>query len=198
VKQGIPSSEERKVLVRVLDANLVIGCGDNGDLIVDGDDPRVVSRVYTYMHSNLISRGWTLTDVLRVAHQTAEEFHGEVLDIENILGRIRQGWIRLLKANLMGDPAHTLGQRMNEFMPCRGISVTVQATPHHVLHDTAVVFDLGDPQYLIARRPNKRRWRARWERLTRVSFTYSEPPPEWLHAKMLKQAISSGKRPSQR
>ena len=37
-------------------------------------------------------------------------------------------------------------------------------------------FDLSDPEYLIVEPSNKKRWRARRERLT----DYFEPPDDWL------------------
>ena len=67
-----------------------------------------------------------MSDALRVADSVAKQFHGEVLGREDLLNGIRNGWIRLLVANLMADPAQSHGQRMNEFRPHRGLSVTIE------------------------------------------------------------------------
>lgn len=167
---------ERSVQIRLRDAVFSITCNDDGDIEVQGDRSDIARTLIHYVHEKLMFRGRSLSDALRVARKLAKEYRAEVLDFEGVRERIRTGWIELLKANLLGDPAQCYGERMNEFLPWRGMIITIEAGLRHV--HAAGVIDLSDPEYLIvgANRP----WRARWEHLTRISFSYTEPPSEWL------------------
>jgi len=196
MESGRSLLEGRKIRIRMDDAELTIACADDGELAVSGgpSDSHLVALVYDYMYENLLSRGSTLSDVLRVAKRIAQAFNGEVLDLENVLEFVRRGWIRLLVANLMADPSQSIGERMNEFRAHRGLSVTVEATPNHVVHCRHAMVDIGDPQFLIVWRTDKPRWRARWERITRISFSYLEPPSQWLQDDKMKTAVVQRKR----
>lgn len=175
------------VQIRLWDAVVSITCNADGDIELRSERSDVVGILDHYIHEKLLLRGRTRSDALRVALQIAKEFKefgAKVVDLKSVRASIRNGWVRLLKANLMGDPAQSYGQRMHEFYTWRGLVVTIEAGSHHVLHTGGPIywacFDLGDPKYLIVQPSNKKRWRARWERLTRVSFAYFEAPSDWL------------------
>jgi len=180
-----------EIRVRIDGAELTFACVDDGDLQVGGgrSDSHVVALVFDYLHENLLSHGRTMSDALRAADCFAKQFHGEVLGREDLLNCIRNRWIRLLVANLMADPAQSHGQRMNEFRPHRGLSVTIESTPLHVVHSSIAMVDIGNPEFLIVWRTALPRWRARWERLTRILICYSEPPSEWLQEDKMRTAI---------
>jgi hypothetical protein len=180
---------DTKVSIRVFSSLLTIACGYDGDLVVTGDRPDVAAIVHTHMLKNLLSRGRTLSDALRIAKAIAQTFDGEILDLAIVLDLIREGWTRLLVANLMADPSQSHGERMNEFHACRGLVITIEATPHHVVHCSSATIDIGDQQFLVVWRLDKPRWRARWENLTGVSFSYSEPPPKWLQEEAMKKVM---------
>jgi hypothetical protein len=84
---------------------------------------------------------------------------------------------------------------MHQFLPWRGLVVAIEAGSHHVLHAGGPIygatFDLSNTEYLIVQPSHKKRWRARWERLTKVSFGYFEPPSDWLAELMTKQTMGS-------
>jgi hypothetical protein len=179
-------SSDSPVHVRIWDVLVNIAARSDGEIVVTGERSDVALVVSLFIHKNSLSRGWTQSDALRVALKIAEHFHAEVLDVEAIRANIRNGWIRLLEANLMAEPSQSYGARLDEFLTWRGLSVTIAAGSHSVLNcggpRYGACFVLSDSEYLIVRPSNEKPWRARWESLTRISFSYFEPPPVWLNA----------------
>ena len=125
---------ESAVRIRLWDATVTLSSSDTGDLLVTGESPAVVDLVNCYIHDKLLFRGHTLSDRLRAALEIAKAFHGDVVDLEGVRAFIRIGWVRLLKSNLVGEPAQCYGARLNEFLTWRGLVVTLDAGSHHVRH----------------------------------------------------------------
>ena len=184
---GLPRSAvepESAVRIRLWDAMVTLASSDTGDLLVTGESPAVVDLVNCYIHDKLLFRGRTLSDRLRAALEIAKAFNGDVADLEDVRAFIRNGWVRLLKSNLVGEPVQCYGARLNEFLTWRGLDVTLEAGSHHVRHYGGPYYQahfyVNDPAYLTVQRSDGTRRRWRWERLTRISFGYIEPPPSGL------------------
>ena len=173
---------ESSVQIRLWDAEISICSNANGDIEVSGERNDVVGIVTHYIHEKLLVRGRTRSDALRVAREITKEFDAEMVNFEGVRRDIRNAWIELLKANLVGEAAQCYGQRMHEFQTWRGLAVMVKAGSHHVLHCggplSMACFDLSDGERIIVQRSNKKPWSARWEDVTQISFSYFEPPPE--------------------
>jgi hypothetical protein len=172
------------VRFKIAETTLTIACSGSGDLILTGDRTdsigrRKVGELTHYIHENLISRGWTLSDELRVAQKIIKQFGGEILGYDKIRESIRRSWMKLLKRHLMPDPAQLYGKRSQEYLTTWFLLVKVQAGETYVAHTGGPhyhgKFYLGNPDYLVVYRTNKRPWRARWERITRIEFSYLEP-----------------------
>jgi hypothetical protein len=81
-----------------LDAIVSITCDADGNIVARGERSDVVNMLNYHIHENLLLRGRTLSDALRVARKIEKEFGAEIVDLRTVLASIRNGWLRLLEA----------------------------------------------------------------------------------------------------
>jgi hypothetical protein len=100
----------------------------------------------------------------------------------------RDGWSRLLKLFLMGDPSQSRGERCDEFLTHRGLIVGVWSGQRRYQGSQ---FDLGNKDYLILTRMIRwKQWKIRWEKISKIDLQYTEAPS----AKFL-ELIRMGRQP---
>src|SRR5579862_3781271 len=94
------------VQFRIWDAVVSIGYNTNGEIVAEGEPSDALVLLAHYIRENSF-RGCTRSDALKVAFKIAKHFSTEIPDLYGVRASIRGAWIRLLKTNLMGEPAQT-------------------------------------------------------------------------------------------
>jgi hypothetical protein len=136
----------------------------------------------------MIEKCWTggsfLNDGLFLARRVAKELGNcEIVDADNIVRTIREGWIQLLRDHLMPDPgAHlgthlhnlTTGKRLGCKIETRSAKLSLRAghgrTRFWSVSGTVYV---GDPAFLRFTSQQ-----VAWERIESIRFSYFSPTLE--------------------
>jgi hypothetical protein len=138
-------------------------------------------------------RGWFLGDELFLARRIVKVLRDyQVVDVDAVVRELREGWIRLLRDNLMPDPGYLIGERLDDLteweglvceIEARGARPSLAAGPAHTCRWPASGFvHVGDPKFLRfgsgigSTGPRPRR--VMWERVVRIHFSYSRPTPD--------------------
>jgi hypothetical protein len=138
------------VRFKITEAILTIARSGSADLILTGDRTDSIAQVEVaevthFLHESLMSRGWTVSDELRVAQKIIEHFGGEILDRDKIRETIRRSWMKLLKRHLVPEPAQSYGHRKQEYLTTWYLFVGGQAgqTVHTGGPHAHAAFNLG-------------------------------------------------------
>jgi hypothetical protein len=113
----------------------------------------------------------------RVVRRVAKRFAGTVVEQERVVAALRQGWIRLLKLNLVPDVGS-----MDYFSPAGlRIHIATMASTKRTFYDGFVFFKLDDPKYLIATKnsPEYKLSKIPWDQIVEIGLFYTNPPTDF-------------------
>jgi hypothetical protein len=170
----------------------------DGEFKWSGDTP-TANIATEIMHEKGWTRGRFLNDELFLVRRVVKvlgDCEVEVVDAELIVKSLREGWIQLLRDNLLPDPAAHLGRGLDDLtrwngsvcqIEARGATLsTADGRAHTRRWPVNGVVSVGDPQFLrftsrIGTTVQRVRFPIRavmWERIVCVHFSHSTPPPE--------------------
>jgi hypothetical protein len=128
-------------------------------------------------------RGWSLSAELDVARGVASVLGNcEIIDADSIVKTLREGWVQVLRDNLMPDP--NPDEKPDNLHVWTGLECQIE-TRGPKLHRWIVdgVVQIGDPKLLRFPSPIKtggklRHLRVLWERIVCIHFSQRSPTPE--------------------
>lgn len=171
-----------------------VSARESGDFEWSGD-PATASLATRIMHDNAWTWGRFLSDELFLVRRVAKLLGNcEVVDADSIAESLREGWVQLLRDNLMPDA--DLGLRIDDLIAWRGLGCQIEARGAKLslayghaptrLWPVSGVVSVRDPTLLrFASQIGKTAQNVRrpvrsvmWERIVCVHFSHSVPTPE--------------------
>ena len=184
------------VSLRHRGCTVTIKANEEGEFECSGDAPSV-ARARAIMHQNDWTRGRFLSDELFVVRRVAHEIGDcEVVDEGLVVNSLRDGWIQLLRENLLSDPAAHLGKHLDDLttgyrLRCRvetRATALSQSCGSARVHSWPVkgVVSVGDPTFLhfpswvrkTSQGANSIYPSVMWERIVSISFSHFSPIPK--------------------
>jgi hypothetical protein len=165
--------------IRISGAIIHLHWDEDQYCFVDGAEPAVVFAVDHYLRTeDPAPNVKTFHYRWRVACRVAKQFSGTVVEEDRVIVALREGWMRLLKSNLLPG----WRGRSNEFYCPEGLAIHIatRGATRRTNYDGFRTFDLGNRKCLLAARnsPEYRSVRVPWDRLTEISFHYTTPPTD--------------------
>lgn len=173
-----------------------VSASRSGDFEWSGDTT-TANLATEIMHKNGWGRGRFVSDELFLVRRVVKVLGNcEVVDADVIVKSLREGWIQLLRDNLMPDPAAHIGERLDDLTAWDGLGCKIEARggklsqaygPAHTCSwPVSGVVSVGDPTFLrfvsrigkTAQHVSFPVRRVMWERIVCMHFSHRSPTPE--------------------